>query len=248
MRRYIKYFAVLVVVLFGTTVCAQAKRDKVNRGIEKVTLIPKGYMIGGGSFTYSEVDASDYQFLVLENIQGSSCSYKISPFLGYFIADDMAIGARFSYKRSNIDLGSLNLNLEDINFDLSNYNYLQSIYSGSLFFRNYIALGKSKRFGFFNEVRLTAGGGSSKQSSGENPNEATGNYQDIFELELGLITGLIAFVTNNVAVEASVNVLGFEYQKYSQVRNQIYEGSFQSSGVNFKIDLFSINVGLSFYF
>ena len=67
-------------------------------------------------------------------------------------------------------------------------------------------------------------------------------------MELGLIPGIVGFLTDNVAVEASVNVLGFEYKKYSQVRDQIYEGALESSGVNFKVDIFSINIGVSFYF
>ena len=45
-----------------------------------------------------------------------------------------------------------------------------------------------------------------------------------------------------------MNVLGFSYKKYSQTRDRIYEGSFEHSGVDFKVDIFSINIGVSFYF
>ena len=248
MMRYIKSFVLTVLVSLFAFSPVMAKK-KVDRGIEKVTLIPKGYWLMGGSFSYSENTADDYEFLVLDDIKGTNYTFKVSPFLGYFVGNDLAIGARFAYGRSMLNLGSISLDInEDLNFDIENFYSLQHVYTGSVFMRNYVALGKSKRFGIFNEVRLSVGGGQSKQISGENNDEITGSYQDILEMELGLIPGIIGFLTENVAVEASVNVLGFEYKKYSQVRDQIYEGSFESSGVNFKVDIFSINIGLSFYF
>lgn len=248
MMRYIKSFVLTVLVSLFAFSPVMAKK-KVDRGIEKVTLVPKGYCLMGGSFSYSENTADDYEFLVLDDIKGTNYTFKVSPFLGYFVGNDLAIGARFAYGRSMLNLGSISLDInEDLNFDIENFYSLQHVYTGSVFMRNYVALGKSKRFGIFNEVRLSVGGGQSKQISGENNDEITGSYQDILEMELGLIPGIIGFLTENVAVEASVNVLGFEYKKYSQVRDQIYEGSFESSGVNFKVDIFSINIGLSFYF
>ncbi|MBR5856999.1 MAG: hypothetical protein IKY70_06985 [Bacteroidales bacterium] len=224
-------------------------KKKVDRGIEKVTLIPKGYWLGGGSFSYSENSADDYEFIVLNDINGTNYNFKVSPFIGYFVANDLAVGARFSYNRSMINLGSVSLDInEDLNFDVENFYNIQHMYIGSVFLRNYVALGKSKRFGIFNEVRLSVGGGQSKEVTGENNEDITGSYQDVLQMQLGLIPGVIGFLTDNVAVEASVNVLGFDYKKYSQKRDQIYEGSFESSGVNFKVDILSINIGVSFYF
>ena len=66
-------------------------------------------------------------------------------------------------------------------------------------------------------------------------------------MELGVIPGITAFIAENVAVEASVNVLGLSYKKYDQTRNQVYQGSLESAGVNFKVDILSINIGVSFY-
>lgn len=248
MMKYIKSTVLFVLVSLFVLQPLMAK-NRVDRGIEKVTLVPKGYWLGGGSFSYGENSADDYEFLVLNEINGTNYNFKVSPFIGYFVANDLAIGARFSYNRSMINLGSISLDInEDLNFAVENYYSIQHMYTGSVFLRNYVALGKSKRFGIFNEVRLSVGGGQAKQITGENNDDITGSYQDILKMELGLIPGVVAFLTDNVAVEASVNVLGFEYKKYSQIRDQIYEGSFESSGVNFKIDLFSINIGISFYF
>lgn len=248
MMKFIKNTILLAIALLFAVGPAMAKR-KVDRGIQKVTLVPKGYVLGGGSFSYSENTAQDYDFLVLDDIEGTNYTFKVSPFIGYFVRNDLAIGARFSYNRSMINLGSISLDInEDLNFSVENFYSIQHMYMGSVFMRNYVALGRSQRFGLFNEVRFSMGGGQSKQLNGESNEEITGSYQNILQMQLGLIPGIIGFLTENVAVEASVNVLGFEYKKYSQTRDRIYEGSFESSGVNFKVDIFSINIGVSFYF
>ncbi len=251
MRLFLK-ISILVfgmVALSGISGSAVAKsREKFSRGIEMSTFVPKGQWIAGGSFSYSENTADNYELLIVEEITGTNYSFKVSPFLGYFFKDNMCIGGRFGYSRSMIKLNSTSLNLsEDLSFSIENFYNLRHVYTGAVFFRNYINLGNSKRFAIFNEVRLSAGGGQGKTISGANEEEITGAYQDILELDLGLIPGITAFIADNVAVEASVNVLGFSYKKYEQTRNQVYQGSLESSGVNFKVDLLSINIGVSFY-
>ena len=109
-----------------------------------------------------------------------------------------------------------------------------------------IGRGNSKKFGSLNEVRLGAGGGQGKVISGKGET-LTGTFQQILELELGVTPGLLAFITNNVAIEASVNVLGFSYSRYKQTTDQIYTGILERSSVNFKVDIFSINIGVSYY-
>ena len=57
----------------------------------------------------------------------------------------------------------------------------------------------------------------------------------------------MAFVTNNTALELSIGVFGIGYEKTTQIRNQIEEGSTVSSNMNFKVNLLSIGFGVSFY-
>jgi hypothetical protein len=236
---------VVFALLSNTTAFAQS--EKFSRGIVNNTFVPKGQWIVGGSFSYSETSASDYELLIIEDIDGSNYSFKVSPYAGYFFKDNMCIGGRFGYSRTMTKLNSTSLNLtDDLNFDIENFYNLKHIYTGAVFFRNYISLGQSKRFALFNEVRYSAGGGEGKTISGVDEN-VKGAYQDIFEMELGVIPGITAFIAENVAVEASVNVLGLSYKKYDQTRNQVYQGSLESAGVNFKVDILSINIGVSFY-
>lgn len=244
MRFYKKAILVSLFVLLGS--CALFAQE-FDRGIRVNTFVPKGQWLGGGAFSYSETTADNYKFLIIDDIRGTNYSFSVSPYLAYFFSDNMCAGVRFGYKRSMIKLDNTSISLsEDLTFDISDYYNLQHVYTGAAIFRNYLSLGQSKRFGLFNEVRLSFGGGQGKIISGTGP-DLTGTYQDIFEMELGIIPGILAFITNDVAVEASVNIMGFKYKKYKQTTNQVYEGSLDHSSVNFKIDIFSINIGVSFY-
>lgn len=241
--------AVCAVFLSGFVYKAKAQeKEHFSRGIEMTTFVPKGQWISGGSFSYSENTADDYDLPIIEDIDGTNYTFKVSPYIGYFFKDNLCIGGRFGYSRSMIRLNSTSIGIsEDLDFSIENFYNVKHTYTGSIFFRNYMSLGNSRRFAVFNEVRLTGGSGQGKTISGTDDG-LKGSYQEILEIELGIIPGITAFIAENVAVEASVNVLGFSYKKYDQTRDRIYTGSFESSGVNFKVDILSINIGVSFYF
>jgi len=59
--------------------------------------------------------------------------------------------------------------------------------------------------------------------------------------------GLIAFATNDVAIEVNVGVMGISYTDVDQVHNQVEVGSRRTSSMNFKVNLLSIGLGVSFY-
>ena len=61
-----------------------------------------------------------------------------------------------------------------------------------------------------------------------------------------MIPGIAVFVTNEMCVEASVGILGLEWKRISQTTNQVYEGSYETSKANFKLNLLSINIGVNF--
>ncbi|MCD7978007.1 MAG: hypothetical protein LUG51_12960 [Tannerellaceae bacterium] len=67
-------------------------------------------------------------------------------------------------------------------------------------------------------------------------------------MQVGISPGMAAFITNNAAIEVSVGVMGFDSRWVNQDHNKVVEGSFRSTSAKFKIDLFSINLGMSYYF
>lgn len=58
---------------------------------------------------------------------------------------------------------------------------------------------------------------------------------------------MTAFITNWAAAEVSVGVMGFDFKWTDQKTNQVETGKRRVSSGNFKINLFSINLGMTFY-
>lgn len=221
--------------------------ERMDREIMKSTFIPKGQWMAGGTFSYSEHDESNLNFLVLKNVEGLGYTFSVSPYVGYFFADNMSAGMRFAYNRTYLDMANFELNLgEDFNINLKDLYYLEHKYEVSGFFRSYMPIGRSKIFGLFNEVRLTYGYSSGKNSTGSGT-EYDGTYEQAHNLQLGIAPGMAAFVSNWAAVEVSVGVMGYNLKWIDQKTNQIESGKRRTSSGNFKINLFSINIGMTFY-
>ena len=64
---------------------------------------------------------------------------------------------------------------------------------------------------------------------------------------MGITPGLVAFATNNMAIELNVGIMGITYSKVRQIHNQVTVGTRKSSMMNFKVNIFSIGIGVAFY-
>ncbi len=245
-----KFSIILLFVMLGVvSVVAQSSRhvERIDREVQKAVFIPKGSWMVGGSVSYSEHDEGNLNFLVLKDVEGEGYNFSVSPYFGYFFRDNIAIGGRFAYKRDYLDLGNFDLNLgEDFNISLKDIYYLEHKYEASMFVRTYMPIGRSKIFGLFNEARLTYGYGTGKNSTGSGT-EYDGTYQTVQNMQIGFAPGLTAFITNWSAVEVSVGVMGFDFKWLDQETNQVETGKQRVSSGNFKINLFSINIGMTIY-
>lgn len=224
-------------------------------GMSRSVFIPKGTVGAGVSFSYNNysignsTDDAGYAMLfsLFQDIHGNMMSFGVAPYASYFIADNLSVGVRFDYDRSSLGLGNANISLGDaMSFTLNNFHYFKQSYTGSVTLRNYMPIADSRRFALFTEVRVT-GGYAQSETYKLDEGDKFGTYQDIYQFELGLVPGITAFVTNEVAVEVSIGLLGFNYQKVEQVTNQVERSEMENSGANFKINLFSIGFGMSFY-
>lgn len=223
------------------------KVQRINRGIQDRMFIPKGTWMGGGTVSYSEHNENNLNFLVLKDLEGRGYDFKVSPYVGYFFRDNMSAGIRFAYSRNYLDMDNFNLNLgDDLNISLKDLYYLEHKYEVGGFLRTYMPIGNSKIFGLFNETRLMYAYSTGKNSTGSGK-EYDGTFERVHSLQIGIAPGLAAFVTDFAAVEVSLDVMGFKFNWTDQQTNQIEEGSRRTSSGNFKINLFSINIGMTFY-
>ena len=222
-------------------------KERLDRGIVKRTFVPKGQWFFGGTCSYSEYNQDNYKFLVLKNWNGNGYQLSVKPFVGYMVRDDFGVGATFAYERTLFKVDNLDINVsEDFQFSISDYYILEHIYTGSIFMRLFMNIEDSKRFGLFNDVKLMFGGGQGKYINGKG-DALEGTYQNIFKMGLVYSPGLSVFINDYAAVEASIGVLGLQMKHTDQKTNQVYTGSFKKSFANFKIDLFSIGLGIAIY-
>lgn len=237
----------LTLILIAAFALGTHAQEHFKRGLEQISFVPKGQWIGGVSVSYSQSDFENYQFLIVENLNGDTYTFKVSPMVMFCFKDNLAVGGRLSYSRSRTRLDGASLVLgADTSYDVDNLYSISHNYHGTAMFRNYISLGKSMRFGFFNEVDLSLGGGQSKLVNGTG-DELTGTYERNFNLNIGLTPGVIMFLSNYSALEVSIGVLGFNYTHTHSISDQIYHAERNRKSANFRINLFSVQFGVAFY-
>jgi hypothetical protein len=184
---------------------------------------------------------------VVDDINSDGYTFKVSPTLLYAFRDNMAAGGGLNYKRTLMKLNDVTINLdEDNQFDIDDIYELSHSYSAMACLRNYINLGDSKRFGLYCDVQFEIGGGQAKIVTGSGE-DLTGTYTKSTKFGIGAAPGLVAFINNYTAVEVSVGVLGFNFNKTHQVTDQVYVGDRSLNSASFRINLLSIGLGVSFY-
>lgn len=225
-------------------------------GMSNTVFVPKGTVGTGINFSYNTVDLgkeagdSGYSMLfdLIGGLNGSLYTFGLAPHLSYFVADNLSIGTRFDYDRSSVDLGNAALSLgDDMSFGISDYHMLKHMFSGSLTMRYYMAIANSKRFAIFAEIRATGAYGESKMWKVDGENNF-GSYQLTYKGALTFVPGICVFAHDNVAVEVAVGILGINYTRNEQIRNQVEHSTMQTSGANFRINPLAIEIGTSFYF
>lgn len=242
-----KKLITLAVLLLCMGTSSQAK-ERIHRLETGSVFIPKGHVMAGLTAGYSGNQGDELNFFILNNISASAYSVSASPFIGYFIADNFAIGGRFNYKRMMLGIDGLKLNLgDDMNFSLNDINHISQKYQGFLFGRYYMALGNSRIFAMFAEMRLGYTYTEGKNTTGL-AEKMSGSFQTRHTAGVYVNPGLCAFLNDFVTFEASVGILGIDYSWMHQVTNQVDKGRYNGLGAKFNVNLLSINLGMTVYF
>lgn len=233
-------------------VSLSANEARLQRGFSTDDcFVAKGQWIFGGTASYSTHRNDDYDFAVISDIASEGYTVGVSPMIAYAPWRNMAVGIRFGYNRSLLALDNASVSVGETNMGIDFFHRIKHTYTGTLFWRPYIPLGHSKRFAFFAEVQLNLSGGQTKTVAEngvvDGMQNYRGTYSKTFGASLALQPGIVAFVTNNTALELSIGVFGIGYDRVTQIKNQIETGSVVSSDANFKLNLLSVGFGVSFY-
>lgn len=237
-----------MMLILGAT-AAQAQR--YDRGYENLNSLstvftPKGSFMLGGNVRYSHHRMNDYSVLVINGINSTGSTVSASPSFLYMVKDNMGIGARFSYNRSHFDLESANLSVSEISMSVQDYFRLSQSFSGMVLFRPFIPLGPGGRFAMFAELNLGASFSQSKNTVDIN-SAVKGSFVEKYKIFFGVNPGFTAFLTNHLAMEFSLGMLGISYGWSDQVHNQVSQGSTDAAAASFMVNPASISLGLCYY-
>lgn len=234
-------------LLFGREIAASdSTMHTVGRKIKIKTVVPKGQWIGGLNASYTSLTANNFSFLILDEATVSGYQLKVQPFVLYTIKNNLATGFKFSYDRSLFRLDNVDIQLGDSDVGLQDLYKLEHNYTATGVIRQYVNMGDIKRFACFMDLQLALSGGQAKILNGK-MEALSGTYQQIFSLGVGVTPGIVAFISRYSAVELSVGLLGFKFSSVHQLHNRIGTSSRSTASGNFRIDIFSIGLGMAFY-
>lgn len=218
---------------------------RYDRGLFNYLFIPKKQWAFELMASYSQFDADDVEILqALNDFDFNGKQYALRPTVAYFFRPNQCVGVKFDYTRQEADLGRLAVNFgDDLSFDIHDISYYSSKYALGVFYRNYVGLGRSKRFAIFNEACLSFGSGSSRFKRPFN-DQLRDTRTDLTEVALNFSPGICMFVMDYISFNVSFGVFGVHLRNEKQVTDGVEEGSRFSSGANFKFNLFNINFGI----
>lgn len=226
----------------------QRNFGRYDRGLYNFLFIPKGQWALGLTASYGSFDAKDVELLsVIKDFDFKGTIYSVKPSVAYFWKNNQSVGIKFNYTHSDLNMPHLAVDFDDdINFSIRDVSYYSETYSVALFYRNYVGLGREKRFAIFNDVDLSFGGGVSRFKRYYN-NELRDTKTDIFEAALNFSPGVCVFVMDYVSFNVSFGVFGIKMRNEKQKTNEVEEGSRFTSGANFKFNIFNINLGIGIH-
>lgn len=239
------------VIVGGDTVSIilpQKNYGRYDRGLFNYLFVPKGQWSFGLMASYGEFGTTDFQMLsILNDLNVKVKAYSLQPSFSYFFSNNQSVGVNFNYTRMLCDLHGMQFDMgDDLSFSLSDVSYYSQTYSSAIAYRNYVGLGRDRRFGVFNEVELEFGAGSSRFQRYYN-GELRDTRTNSMTASLNFSPGLTVFIMDYVSFNISFGVFGVKLHREKQQTNGVDEGTRFSSGANFKFNIFNINFGMAVY-
>lgn len=219
--------------------CLWAEDTKLSRPAEtNAATVVKGRGYVGLTFSVDHSKGENFKELNLIPVeQKNRLRWKIQAQGGYFLKQFFSVGTGLYYEYSRLE-ASLD--------DTTTVRSVESTYSIAPHIRNYLPWTSNLFFQIFNQTNLVFGYGSGIEETDNGSDLYRTRITDL-EVQLGIQPGLSVFVGKGVTVETSVNLLGLKASKQIIEENGVETGYRTDAGVNFNIDLLSLNLGITVY-
>lgn len=239
----------LTAVAMLTVGAASSSAQKLDRGLS-ISSMPvfaqKGSWMVGGTANWSFHENENFQFAIADGINSTGYNVNVSPAVCYMFGDNVGVGIRFGYERSNLKVDSANIGVGDLGIGVEDIHSLNHSYKAQAILRNYIPLGNSAKLALFNEVQIEYMFGTKKMVDG-NGDGYDGSFGTFRNIGLNLCPGIVAFANDHLAIDVNVNMLGLGFGNTDQSHNQTAGASRNYTVMNFKINILAIGFGLYYY-
>ncbi|MBU1009986.1 MAG: hypothetical protein KKD74_07625 [Bacteroidetes bacterium] len=195
----------------------------------------------GLSFSLQDLQQENTTGLLQNVVDGQSLDYNIKFKSGYYISDYTMVGFNFSYEHDKFggtvfrDPDTLQSNSMTKSFD-----FTPNI-------RPSFPITKNERLSFFVETGLTFGYTSALTRNVKKGDEVNTQYTEGFHFRAGISPGITFFAMESFAFEVQLNLIGYDLAVLQQSTNNGPESRRVDQKVDAKIDLLSLNLGLSYY-
>ncbi len=235
----IKFFIISILLIVSAPVFAQlTKPNKYTDGVE----INKGIKFVGLTFSASGKKAENENTLLGYIVEQDKSGLQINLDPGYVIKQNLAAGLGFTYgfNSNNYTQRASDGTLTDVKSSASDFVFRP-------FIKNYLPIGKGKKFYIVipTEIQL---GNSSKLTESTTNGVLTRTYSDSFLYGIAMRPGIIAFIVNNFGFEVNVGAFGLSASSEKTRTTGQPDGKVTTQNLDLKINLLQLSFGFAYYF
>lgn len=199
-----------------------------------------------GTLTSDDTDL----MLILDGIDMKGSVFTLNHSFGYFIKDNICLGVRFGYTRTQGTLGHVSLNLgsaNDISMSLSDVGFKNRMTTMGAFMRSYAGVDPKGHFGLFGELELMFRMGTSVFSYAPEGGVKSTDGSNM-QVRIAFSSGVAVYIFPNVCCTLSFGLGGFQFSKVNQkdAAGNV-TGSRQASKLLLRLNLADIKIGLNFH-
>lgn len=232
----IRFLILICMITFVLHAETESKLPRLAERSSETILAGRGYV--GATFSVKHSKGENFKELKLIPIeQKDQLKFSINAHGGYLLKKFFSVGGGVAYTYSRVEA-----KLSDTLTTRS----AQSSYAIVPHIRNYLPWTEELFFQIFNQTNLGFSFGTGVEESDYGYSIDRTVIREL-GLNLGIQPGVSVFVGKGVTIETSVNLLGFTSVRTKIEQNGIDYGYHNSSSVDFNIDLFSINLGITVY-
>ena len=224
---------------------------RIERIADDICFVYRGETAIGFSVSYATLTSDDTNFMLLmDNFNAKGTAFTLNPSIGYFIKDNLCVGARFGYTRMDGHLGNISINPGsggDINLSLSDIGFESRMSTLGTYLRSYAGVDPNGHFGLFAELELMLKTGISRfyYKPGE---EIKDKYNNVLSAGIGFSTGVSVYIFPNVSTNLSFGLGGFDFTRIVQKDAEgNITGSRTASKMNWKLNLLDIKIGVNIH-